>query len=206
MLTLFRSDTGLLYADLDVNNQGMPQEYDNLTKPASAPDVNGGVLWPDTVNKLFYLYGGEYQSSPQSFSMWVYDAIYDKWNATNPDVTQANIQRASYGSGATAQDRAVGFWYGGWLSNASVPTWGASPVALANLLEYDMLQNTWTNSSGPDSVGRAEGAMVYIPASDGGMLVYFGGLQTPFSNGTAIAQPMDVRVNLLKLPSRTNVI
>ncbi|KAE8155254.1 hypothetical protein BDV25DRAFT_146397 [Aspergillus avenaceus] len=183
--------TGLLYADFDVNNQGMPAAYDNLTKPADAPDVNGGILWPDTVNKMIYLYGGEFaEGTPQNFSVWSYDALYDKWKAVTADASQSNIRRASYGSGVTIQDRAVGFYYGGWLSNASVPSWESQPMALSSLLEYDMLQNTWTNSTGPDSVGRAEGAMVYIPASEG-MLVYFGGVQAPNDNGTTVGQPMD---------------
>ncbi|KAF7586996.1 hypothetical protein BBP40_007888 [Aspergillus hancockii] len=185
------TNTGLFYGDFDVDNEGMPRVYDNLTKPADAPDVNGGIMWPDTVNKMLYLYGGEFsQGAPSKFSMWVYDALYNTWTTANPDSTQANIQRASYGSGVALQDRAVGFYYGGWLSHASVPTWKSPPMALSSLLEYDMLQNTWMNSSGPDSVGRAEGAMVYIPASEG-MLVYFGGIQTPGNNGTSIAQPMD---------------
>jgi hypothetical protein len=42
----------LLYADLDVNNTGMPQEFANLSKPSSAPSVAGGILWEDSVNKV----------------------------------------------------------------------------------------------------------------------------------------------------------
>ena len=187
-------DTGLLYADINVNNIGMPMEYDNLTKPAAAPDVSGGILWADTVNKMFYLHGGEYyQSSPQSFDLWSYDAIYGNWTTVNPDRTQADIQRTSFGAGAVAEDIAKGFWYGGWLSNATVPAWSTGPFAVSNFLVYDMIYNTWTNNSGPDLIGRAEGVMVYIPASDGGMLVYFGGLQDPYGNGSyVIGQPMDV--------------
>jgi hypothetical protein len=51
--------------------------------------------------------------------------------------------------------------------------------------------NTWTNLTGPDSIGRAEGVMTFIPASDGGMLVYFGGVQDPYGNGNVIPQPME---------------
>ena len=186
------TDTGLLYADINKNE--MPMEYDNLTKPVSAPDVSGGILWADTVNKLFYLYGGEYyQSSPESFELWSYDAIYNNWTTVNPDATQANVQRSSFGAGTVAEDIAIGYWYGGWLSNETVPTWAANPRALSNFLQYDMIHNTWTNSSGPDSIGRAEGVMVYIPASDGGMLVYFGGVQDPSWSGSSITgQPMNV--------------
>ena len=111
----------------------------------------------------------------------------------NPDPSQADVHRSSYGAGAVAEDIAKGFWYGGWLSNATIPAWGAAPIALSNFLEYDLIHNTWTNNTGPDSIGRAEGVMVYIPASDGGMLVYFGGLQDLYGNGSFIvAQPMNV--------------
>jgi len=46
------TNVNLLYADFDVNNDGMPQEYNNLTKPASVPSVDGGILWEDKINKV----------------------------------------------------------------------------------------------------------------------------------------------------------
>ena len=51
--------------------------------------------------------------------------------------------------------------------------------------------NSWTKLAGPDDIKRAEGVMTFIPASDRGMLVYFGGLQDPGDNGTMVPQPMD---------------
>jgi hypothetical protein len=170
----------------------MPQVYNNVSKPANAPSVSGGVIWPDTVNKMLYLYGGEFQSSPQAFSMWSYDALFDKWASITPDSSQSSIQRSSYGGHAVAQDKGLGFWYGGWMSNTTSPTWGDTPFALSTFLQYDMVRNIWTNSTGPDSIGRAEGSMMYLPASDGGMLIYFGGIQSVPGNATWTGQPMDV--------------
>jgi hypothetical protein len=173
----------------------MPNEYENLTKPATAPSVSGGILWPDTVNKKFYLYGGEYNGvAPPLYETWEYDVLVSNWSQMNPDVTQSLIQRASYGAGVATEDRALGYYYGGWLSNASDATWGAGPpLALSTFLEYDMIKNSWTNTTGPDTIGRAEGIMVYIPASDSGMLVYLGGIQSS-APGNLTGQPMDVRV------------
>jgi hypothetical protein len=109
-----------------------------------------------------------------------------------PDNTQNGIQASSWGAGLTIQEQGLGYWYGGWLSNMSVPTWGSTPALISNFLTYNMISNTWTNSSGPDSVGRAEGVMLEIPASDGGVLVYFGGIQANASNPLGwSAQPMD---------------
>jgi hypothetical protein len=126
--------------------------------------------------------------------MWNYDVIYDKWESLSPDSTSNNIQRAAWGSGAVAQDRGLGFYYGGWISNLTNPVWGqAPPVALTNMLIYDMVKNTWKNVTGYDTVGRAEGVLTYIPAGDGGLLVYFGGIQSySGANGNSTAQPLDV--------------
>jgi hypothetical protein len=47
-------------------------------------------------------------------------------------------------------------------------------------------------SSPSDNFPRAEGVMVWIPAGDsGGLIVYFGGLVSPYGNATTAAQPFD---------------
>jgi hypothetical protein len=133
---------------------------------------------------MIYLYGGEYyQSPPDSFTAWAYDILNKNWISRDPDPTQEGIKRASYGAGVAVQDIGIGFYYGGWMSNQTVPGFGPNPVALSNLLSYDMPNNKWRNRTGPpNSNGRAEGVMTYLPVSDGGMLVYFGGI-TPHPFG-----------------------
>lgn len=187
----------MLHADLDVTNLGMPILRSNLSKPGKVPDVNGAILWSDPVNKILYLYGGEYSDGePGPFSLWAYDIVPSKWKSMPADPEDRDIQRASYGAGAVVEGGEFAYYYGGWLSNASVPSWGSDPpLALSSLLMYNMDLHTWTNSSGPDSIGRAEGAMVYLPASDRGMLVYFGGLQVADGTGKTTAQPMNVSLS-----------
>jgi hypothetical protein len=46
------ADQGLLYQDIDVLDNGMPELFDNLTKNNTIPDVAGGILWTDDVNKI----------------------------------------------------------------------------------------------------------------------------------------------------------
>ena len=55
------------------------------------------------------------------------------------------------------------------------------------MLIFDMLGNVLTNNTGPDSIPRAEGSMLYLPVGDGGFLVYFGGVQQPYGNSTIAA-------------------
>lgn len=163
----------------------MPQQYANLTKGSFVPSVSGGILWADEVNKVFHLFGGEYQSSPEDFTLWTYDTILDQWNETSEYQSNVDsIQRVSFGAGTVVQELGLGFYYGGWLSNRSVPSWNGPPTATSNLIRYDMSRGDLNNYTGPDEIGRAEGVMVYLPASDGGLLIYFGGVEAPYANGS----------------------
>ncbi|KAK1750750.1 autophagy-related protein 3 [Echria macrotheca] len=187
------TNTGLLYHDLDVlGSAGMPQLYANLTKNSSIPSVNGGALWADDVNKRFYLFGGEYngQPPPPYITLWSYDVLNNDWYSFGTP-TQAGINGVSYGAGVGVSERGEGYYYGGWMSNNTVSDWNGSPVATSAMVKYDMDSNSWSNNTGPDGVRRAEGSMVFIPIGDGGMLVYFGGIQDRYGNGTVEGQPME---------------
>lgn len=186
-------DTWLLYQDLESNGTtGMPPLYANLSKNASVPEVSGGILWGDDVNKRIYLFGGEHYNTPPSpFNLYSYDVLNDYWVNFGP-ASQSGISAVSFGAGVSVSEMGTGYYYGGWLSSNSVPGWTGPAVATTGLISYKMDDNSWTNNTGPDSKRRAEGTMNYIPASDGGMLVYFGGIIDPYSNGTVVGQAMDV--------------
>lgn len=168
----------------------MPPLYANLTSNISVPSVSGGILWADNVNKRIYLFGGEYTDDQprEEGKSYNYDALNKVWTAS--DRPRPGIQGVSYGAGISVSDRGEGYYYGGWLSNGSVAGW-SGPAGMTNgLVKYTYDTDAWTNITGPDDVGRAEGVMMYIPASDGGMLIYFGGIKDEFRNGTARWQDM----------------
>jgi hypothetical protein len=186
-------DTWLSFHDLSsVAGSGLPQLYANLSKNGTIPSVHGGILWGDSVNKRLYLFGGEYyQEPPTGFNLFAYDVLNNQWDSFGSPRT-TSIMGVSYGAGVAVSSRGEGYYYGGWMSNASVPNWGAGPpVATANLVKYSMDSNTWVNTTGPDTLRRAEGVLLYIPAGDGGMLVYFGGVKDLYANGTVTGQPMN---------------
>jgi hypothetical protein len=178
------ADQYLSYDDLDVVSEGMPKQYANLTKNSSIPDVAGGVLWQDEVNKVFWLYGGEFSEAPSSFELWGYDVIMNQWNKTSASNSQ--IQRVSYGAGVASSKAGTGFYYGGYLNNLTNPSWTGPPVATSSLLVFDMDTGIITNNTGFNETGIAEGVMVYIPASSSGLLVYFGGVSYPYGNDTEV--------------------
>jgi hypothetical protein len=142
------------------------------------------------VNKRLFLFGGENYQSPPSpyFTLWSYDVLYDRWDSLD---APRFVNSVSYGAGISISERGEAYYYGGWMSNNSVPGWTGPPAAVAGLIKYNMDTKSWSNGTGPDLIRRAEGAMSFIPIGDGGMLVYFGGVQDPYSNGTIVGQPMD---------------
>lgn len=183
-----RVDPYLLYSSLTDLQEGMPRQYANLTKPSTVPDVSGGILWADEVNKFFYQFGGEFQGTAQNFdALPYYDTLYDRWNTTN---VPGDLNRVSFGAGVAVNERAEGYYLGGWMSSSTIPGWTGNPIATANLVRFDMIKRTFNNITGPDSKGRAEGSMVFLPAGDNGLLVYFGGIIDPSRNGTMVASPM----------------
>ncbi|KAF2128361.1 hypothetical protein P153DRAFT_357727 [Dothidotthia symphoricarpi CBS 119687] len=177
-----QKNTWLISEDLTDLSTGFPPQNSNLTKGSEVPSVSGGVLWPDQTNKLFYLFGGEYNNaSAQDFTaLWFYDTIYNTWNRSLPDGSQSQVSWPSFGAG-TVDDEGVAYYYGGYLNNKTVSGWEGDALMLNSLLSYNMDDKRWSNiTSGVPP--RAEGTLHYIPASDRGMLVHIGGVER-LSNG-----------------------
>ncbi|PVH81744.1 hypothetical protein DL98DRAFT_416069 [Cadophora sp. DSE1049] len=188
------TNSWLVFQDLDTSPPSIevPQLYANLSKNLSIPSVSGGILWQDDVNKRFYLYGGDYSNiSPNAPNLLSYDILHDDWHSLG--TPSKAIQSVSYGGGVAISELGQGYVLGGWLSNNSVAGWSGGPLATNSLIKYDMNTNDWTNNTGPaDSIPRAEGVMVYVPASDDGLLVYFGGVTAPYNNDTTLPAPMSL--------------
>ena len=162
------TNTHLLYLDLDSLQSGYPVEYANLSKPPDVPSVTGGALWADTVNNVFYLYGGEYNWTsrpPEHPTLWSYDVKDDLWTSKPGS---ADISPSSFGASVVVDNTAVAYYYGGWTSNATSLGASGYPAAQNGLISYNMVHDTWRNVSFFDSTARAEGVMLFIPA--GGML------------------------------------
>jgi hypothetical protein len=126
--------------------------------------------------------------------MHTYDVLLNQWNLTeNKAAGVSTTQRAAYGAGTHIEGLGIGFYYGGWMSNLTSPDWKGPAVATSDLVRFEFNTGFLSNNSGPnDNVGRAEGQMVYLPVSDSGMLVYFGGIEDQHQNGTAAPVSLDM--------------
>jgi hypothetical protein len=192
-------DTWLGYQDLNnlvvVQNEAWPKLNISLTKdPNVVPTVAGGVLWGDNINKKYYVYGGDLtQGSPGPFHLWCYDVLYDKWNDLGTLNISTSPKISSYGAGVGVSQTGQGYYYGGWISNTSMYGWTQSPTMSSSFYTYGYDNSKFQVLSAPsDNYPRAEGIMVWIPVGDsGGLIVYLGGIVSPYGNSTTTAQTFD---------------
>ncbi|CAE7193115.1 hypothetical protein P3342_009357 [Pyrenophora teres f. teres] len=192
-----RTNPWLLYSDLNTStvDAGMPMQYANLSKPGNIPSVSGGYTWSDNTNQCFYQFGGEYPDgvTPADYSMWTYDVILNTWNSTKT-TGDKQFERVSFGAGTHVEQRGLGFYYGGWISNKTTLGWKGPPMATNGLVQFDMSTGELQNMTGPDDIntGRAEGQLLFLPVSDSGVLIYFGGIEDPYHNGSYNAANMSI--------------
>lgn len=75
------------------------------------------------------------------------------------------------------------------MNNKTTPGFQGQRM-ISGMVKFDMDKQKFTNFTGPDHAGRAEGGLSFLPVSDAGMLVYFGGVMDPPRNGTVVGSPM----------------
>ena len=68
-------------------------------------------------------------------------------------------------------------------------------MATNGLVQFDMSTGDLKNISGQDDIGRAEDELVFLPVSDSCILIYFGGIEDSYRNGSfdAVSQPVFFR-------------
>ncbi|CAH0028906.1 unnamed protein product [Clonostachys rhizophaga] len=191
-------NTWLGYHDLNdlvsIKGELWPNFKIGLSKNDSIPTVAGGALWPDSVNKRFYLYGGEQMSGfpKRSYRILSYDILNDQWDDFGEPNTSPAPEIAGFGAGVGVSETGMGYYYGGWVSNKSMNGWTKDRTMSSNFYSYSYDRGKFDRMQSPDDHARAEGGMVWLPAGDtSGVLVYMGGLVTPYDNGTTAPQPLD---------------
>lgn len=120
-----------------------------------------------------------------------FDTIYNNWSVIDNDPSLDFIKAPSFGASAVDQNSGVAYSYGGFVrEGASNPRQGGGRTPARELVRYDMVQNQWKNVRVFENTARSSGALFYIPASDEGMLVYFGGVQFDDRNNSYSSSPM----------------
>ena len=68
-------------------------------------------------------------------------------------------------------------------------------MATNGLIQFDMSTGDLQNITGPDDIGRAEGQLLFLPVSDSGVLIYFGGIEDSYHNGSFDAVGLDQAIH-----------
>lgn len=153
----------------------MPEMHAAPQKAELLPSVAGGALWVDQINGKLFSFGGYQPSSdPISFQTWTYDESDYTWS--NISTEGDAVSYVAHGMSTVSADAGVAYYLGGYHDSHTDVGWSSSRIYTSNLVMFDMVNRKYSNSTGPDSIGRGEGIMTFIPASTSGLLVYFGGI------------------------------
>lgn len=100
---------------------------------------------------------------------------------------------ASYGAGVDIPETGQGYYYGGWISNASMHEGSQGRKFSSSLYKFRCNTDKTELVASPDTAGRVDGTMVLIPAGETGPLVYLRGSLplSPSRDGTRAPQPLD---------------
>jgi hypothetical protein len=155
-------------------------------KNSTIPALAGGTLWADAVNDKFYAFGGYFPGSdPVPFQTWSFHDTHSTWMPVS--TLGDNVSYVAHGMSAVAPEAGVGYYLGGFQDGSTSKGWNSNRLYTSSLVEFDMVGWTYTNSSGPNGIGRGEDLMVFIPASTSGLLIYFGGVTQDPSSGVVSA-------------------
>lgn len=80
---------------------------------------------------------------------------------------------------AVAPEAGIAYYLGGYEDGTTAVGWTGSRRWRNELVGFDMVKREYFNLSGPPGegfTGRGDGYMGFLPASSGGVLVYFGGV------------------------------
>ncbi|KAH7203415.1 kelch repeat protein [Fusarium oxysporum] len=171
------SNTWLGYHDLNKFYKDWPDLRINLNKNDRQVNfqISGGVLWGDDVSKRFYLYGGDWNIgyAKMPYHLLSYDILNDQWEDFGMPNINPPPEIASYGAGIGVSETGMGYYYGGWVSNASMSGWAQPRKMSSYLYTYDYDKGDFTQQAGLDDKSRAEGTMMWIPAGDPqGLLIF----------------------------------
>ncbi|PSN58874.1 hypothetical protein BS50DRAFT_475119, partial [Corynespora cassiicola Philippines] len=172
----------LVYGDFEIDNSGFPQQF--VLPSKLPPNVAGGSLWADEINNIFYAFGGYFTSeTPKPFETWAFDGNQRTWSNI---ITQGeSMAYAAHGMSAVSPDTGISYYLGGYQDALTTAEWSGPRRYISRMTTFNMVTREYSTLSGPDLSGRGEGSMHFIPASNAGMLIYYGGVeQYPGSNET----------------------
>ncbi|PSN61858.1 hypothetical protein BS50DRAFT_625213 [Corynespora cassiicola Philippines] len=171
----------LIYSDLEteLRDIGMPKQFIVDTK--QPPSLAGGNLWVDEINNMFYAFGGYFTSeTPKPFETWVFDGVQNTWS--NVTTQGDEVAYIAHGMSAVAPDAGIGYHLGGYQDETTDSKWSGPRRYVSEMVTFDMVTRQYSSLPGPDTLGRGEGNMLFIPASFAGLLIYFGGVSQDLQN------------------------
>ncbi|KAE8163035.1 hypothetical protein BDV40DRAFT_264045 [Aspergillus tamarii] len=179
-------DGGLIPGDTNSSNNYLVQldlsssfstddgsKYKMSLIDSKVPKMKGQALWSDKDNTTLFTYGGNYLDvTSVDQGLWTYTIADRSWKLQQTSIQPVRLQGGAY---ANVPEIQAAYWVGGFQNRDTTPAITDSTVGYATgMIQFNTTTGTLTQLDAPFTPVQ-QGALVYLPAGEMGVLVFVGG-------------------------------
>ncbi|KAF9894833.1 hypothetical protein FE257_004454 [Aspergillus nanangensis] len=140
---------------------------------SSVPKLKDQALWSDKANTTLYSYGGRGASDTSADEgLWTYTIKNQEWKLQQASIKPVRLVGGAY---TNAPDIQAAYWLGGYQSSDTTLSITDKTVDYAaGMIQFNTTTGVFTQLDAPFTPVQ-QGALVYIPVGEQGILVYVGG-------------------------------
>ncbi|EEP76020.1 conserved hypothetical protein [Uncinocarpus reesii 1704] len=143
----------------------------SLIDPA-IPKLKDQALWSSQDNSTLYCYGGRGVSNTSADNgIWTYKTAEKTWQLQQASVRPVRLVKGAYVNAPRIQSA---YWIGGYQSNDTSLAIGSELIFAKGMIQLNTTTGELKELDSPFP-GVQQGALVYVPVGELGILVFMGG-------------------------------
>ncbi|KAB8264201.1 hypothetical protein BDV32DRAFT_135551 [Aspergillus pseudonomiae] len=147
----------------------------------AVPKIKDQAMWSDKDNTTLFTYGGRgVDDTSVDQGLWTYTIADGSWKLQQTSIKPVRLQGGAYVDAPQIQ---AAYWVGGYQDSDTTPAITDKTVDYATgMIQFNTTTGTFTQFDAPFTPVQ-QGALVYLPVGEKGILVFVGGEVPSIQNG-----------------------
>ncbi|KAE8379096.1 hypothetical protein BDV26DRAFT_176784 [Aspergillus bertholletiae] len=187
-------DGGLIPGDTNASNNYLVEldlsssfstddgaKYKMSLVDAEVPKIKDQAMWSNRDNTTLFTYGGRgVNNISVDQGLWTYTIADGSWKLQQTSIKPVRLQGGAYVDVPQIQ---AAYWVGGYQNSDTTPAITDKTVDYATgMIQFNTTTGTFTQLDAPFTPVQ-QGALVYVPVGEMGILVFVGGEVPSIQNG-----------------------
>lgn len=179
-------DGGLIPGDTDASHNYLVQlnlsssfaiddgaKYKMSLVDSKIPKIKDQAMWSNKGNTTLFTYGGRgVDNTTVDQGLWTYTIADGSWQLQQTSIKPVRLQGGAYVDAPQIQ---AAYWVGGYQDSDTTPAITDKTVDYATgMIQFNTTTGTFTQLDAPFTPVQ-QGALVYLPVGEKGILVFVGG-------------------------------